>query len=344
MSEEPRVSILSSIFNVRPYIGQTIQSVLNQTYTNWEWVIVDDGSTDGTGDIIKDVKDNRIRYVSQERAISQHFAKNFNSALMMCSGSLVALIDGDDCWPHDKLRLQVSSFDDPSVVLSYGESYLVDHKGKKIGFIGIPKDLSSANNSPRGSALKILLFEKSCFMVNPTVMLRRDALLRIGGFLEIEGMGQDFPTWVRLALEGKFAAIPACLGYYRKHVSSMSSMQNQEITFNHEIVFLEKFVIAYNAELKSLGLYYDMKELKEHWEEIKKYIPYNKALYMMMFGLFKEARSEFKNFLKNTPTVKNKLIYSLIILSSLLRTDLVNPVIFLQEKTKSINQCISLAI
>ena len=109
MDKQPQVSIVSSVSNCSSYIRQTIHSVLNQTYDNWEWVIVDDGSTDGTGEMIRDLNDKRIRYLFQEHVISQHIAKNFNKALMMCNGDLVAIIDGDDYWPHDKLQIQVKS-------------------------------------------------------------------------------------------------------------------------------------------------------------------------------------------------------------------------------------------
>lgn len=296
MDKQPHVSILSSVYNCSSYIGQTIRSVLNQTYENWEWIIVDDGSTDGTGDMIRDLNDKRIRYLFQEHIASQHIAKNFNKALMMCNGDLVAVIDGDDYWPEDKLQIQVKSFDDPSVILSYGESYLINHEGRKIGYLGLPENLSAANNNPIGSVLNILLVENSCCIVH--TMLRKDALLRIGGFIEVTGMGQDFPTWVRLSLEGRFSAMPVCLGYYRKHASSRSIMQNRETAFNDEIRFFEQFICTFKEELNCLGFHYDIEELRKHWEEIKMYIPYNSALYMLMFGSFKDARSEFRKFLK----------------------------------------------
>ena len=338
MHKEPHVSILSSVFNCCSYIGKTIHSVLNQTYENWEWIILDDGSTDGTGDIIRDINDKRIRYIFQEHVASLHIAKKFNKALMMCKGELLAVIDGDDYWPHNKLQVQVKSFDDSNVILSYGESYLVNNKGRKIGYIGIPEDRSTACNNPIGSVLNILLMEKSCFIVHPTVMLRKNVLLKIGGFVEVKGMGEDFPTWIRLALEGGFLAMPVCLGYYRKHASSLSIMQNPQDAFDDETKFLKDFVLAFRDELNCLGLHYDVEKLRSHWEEIRIYIPYNSARYMLMFGSFKDARSEFRKFLTKAPSLKNNLIYSLIILSSYLSTDLVNPVVYLKEKIKSLKE------
>lgn len=338
MLKKPHVSIISSVFNCRSSIGQTIHSVLNQTYENWEWIIVDDGSTDGTGDMIRDIHDKRIRYFFQEHVVAQHLSKNFNKALAMCNGDLVSVIDGDDYWPHDKLQIQVKSFDDPYVILSYGESYLINHKGKKIGYVGLPENISAANNNPAGSVLNILLVEKSCFIVHPTVMLRRDALLLIGGFLEVKGMGQDWPTWVRLALEGRFSAMPVCLGYYRKHASSMSAMENPEEAFNAATGFLKQFVFTYREKLSCLGFYYDTEKLLKHWKDLQTYITYSSALYMLMFGFFREARFEFRKFLAKAPSVKNNLIYLLIVLSSYVGTDLVNPIIYFKEKMKTLKK------
>jgi glycosyltransferase involved in cell wall biosynthesis len=66
MDNKPIISILSSVYNERLYIEQTIRGVLNQTYENWEWIILDDGSTDGTGEILRGIKDERVRCVFQE--------------------------------------------------------------------------------------------------------------------------------------------------------------------------------------------------------------------------------------------------------------------------------------
>jgi glycosyltransferase involved in cell wall biosynthesis len=329
MDKKLLVSILTPVFNQRHYIQETIRSVLSQTYQDWEWIILDDGSNDGTGDIIRSVKDSRIKYTFQEHAGYNFLTKTFNKALKMSNGDLIAMLDGDDYWPDNKLEIQVSSFVDPDIVLCYGECFLINHRGKKVGYWGLPEDSSIANNNPIGSALRKLILNMSCFIVNSTTIYRKSTLLTIGGFLEATGLGQDYPTLPRLALEGKFAAIPSCLGYYRKHSSSVSLTQN---TFKHEVNFLREFIIRNVQQLAKLGIFLDIKELEKHWDTIYKYLPYNNAMYMLMIGSFKKAEAEFKKFLENYPSMKHKLIYHLIILSALLKFDLVNPITSLKGK------------
>ena len=126
----------------------------------------------------------------------------------MCSGDFIAMLDGDDFWPQYKIEIQVRSFDDPETVLSYGECLVINQKGKKIYYIDLPKDLGVAHNNPRGSALIRLMIDKCCFMVHPTVMVRKSTLLTVGGFTEAVGISEDFPTWLMLSLERKICSRP----------------------------------------------------------------------------------------------------------------------------------------
>ena len=124
MAKNPSISILSSVHNESPYIEQTIHSVLHQTYENWEWIILDDGSTDGTRDILKGINDERVKCFFQEK--TGNVAKNLNKALSVSCGDIIATLDGDDYWPENKLQIQMKSFDDQGVVLSYGEYFLIN--------------------------------------------------------------------------------------------------------------------------------------------------------------------------------------------------------------------------
>ncbi len=167
MSSRSLVSILTPVYN-HTYIEHTIQSVLNQTYEDWEWIILDDGSDDGSAEIIHSFKDSRIHYSYQDHVGFPHLSSTFNKALTLCTADLVAMLDSDDYWPAYKLAVQIPTLDDPDVVLSYGESTLVNPQGKKIGTMGIPEDPSIALNDPVGSALKILLLPY-CFLATSTI-------------------------------------------------------------------------------------------------------------------------------------------------------------------------------
>jgi glycosyltransferase involved in cell wall biosynthesis len=340
MSLKPRVSILTVTFNHRKYIQDTIDSVLKQTYRNWEWIILDDGSTDGTGDIIKNIHDERIRYIFQEETSRDQYANNYNKALAISTGDYIAMLDGDDYWPDYKLESQVESFDDPGIVLSYGECCLVDEKGKKIGYLYIPDDPAIAWNNPIGSSLDILLkivSLKRYFLIHTaTVMLRKSALSSIGGFIYAKGAQPDFPTWTRLSLEGRFAPVRVCLGYWRRYLSCGSFRVDQVPLLNGNINFFREFVLQHGKRLHDLGFSYDMEKLEKLWEDVRReftvYQPYNRAMLLLKLGAFTKAKDEFKKYIEKDPSLKNSFGYALVALSGLMHYDIVHPVIALKER------------
>jgi len=325
MITRPLISILTPVYNQSSYIEQTIATVLNQTYQNWEWVIVDDGSTDGTGDMINSIKDNRIKYFFQEHAGRYHLTRTRNKALALCSGDLIAMLDGDDYWPEYKLEVQVKDFDSPDIVLSYGESIIVNDHGKKIQYTTLPADRHIANNTPIGSSLKRFLLKRDCFIINSTVMLNKKALLNIGGFIDAREVAHDFTTWTRLSLEGRFVGNPLCLGYRRTHLSSWVYESNPEVIMNAGIDFLRDFVLVNKQKLSDLGLLYDTAFLEACWAKVNPHAHYYTiAVTALSCGSFREGRLAFKKFLEGDASLKQKLIYFLVILSSLIRFDLVN--------------------
>jgi len=103
--DEGLVSIIMPSYNTAPYIKETIQSVLNQTYTNWELIIVDDCSTDNTKEIIEEINDERIRYFENE--VNSGAAVSRNKALRETKGQWIAFLDSDDLWLPNKLAKQI---------------------------------------------------------------------------------------------------------------------------------------------------------------------------------------------------------------------------------------------
>jgi glycosyltransferase involved in cell wall biosynthesis len=330
MTFKPPLSILTPAFNSAEHIGDTINGVLSQTYQDWEWIILDDGSTDGTGEIIRTLKDDRIKYISQEHKGIDGLTKTYNKALSLCSGDFIAFLDHDDYWPQYKLEMQMGSLDVPGVVLSYGECCVVNQQGKKIGYMRIPADRNIASNNPVGSSLRRLLYERDCFISNSTVIVKKAMLLNIGGLVDARGLFHDFPTWVRISLEGRFAATPCCLGYLRRHPSSTYLNTNPEALFDAGISYLRAFTLRNQEKLNKLGLFHDTEMLEKHWADIRNSylyaLPYNRAMLMLKLSSFREARAEFRKFLGKEHSVKNMLIFLLVILSELVEYDLVNPV------------------
>jgi glycosyltransferase involved in cell wall biosynthesis len=233
------VSILTPTYNHERFIAQCIDSVLAQTYSNWEQIIIDDGSTDKTGEIISKYKDERIKYIRQDNVGIWRLRETYNKALQLSSGTYIALLDGDDCWPSDKLQKQVSVFDKSGTVLSWGKQATVDAAGKIIEVC--PSDFMPFRDKTQKEILRKLLFEN--FIGASTVMCLKDALVSIGGFQQSEYAPYvDYATWLRLSQVGKFVAIEDVMGYWRQHEKQVSATMTIAMAQGHQcaIDFLEQ--------------------------------------------------------------------------------------------------------
>jgi glycosyltransferase involved in cell wall biosynthesis len=222
------VSIITPTYNHERFIGGCVESVLSQSYGNWEQIIIDDGSTDNTGKIVARYKDPRIRYFSQENQGIGALAANYNRALSFSRGSLVAILEGDDSWPADKLSTMAPIFQDPDVILAFGQAYETNENGV------LAERLSRTNqarphlprsilfNEPVGSTTPYLLSAPGQTLIPPsTVVIRREALESIGGFQYVPGNSPvDVPTFARLSLTGRFHYFDRFLGYHRYHFNS----------------------------------------------------------------------------------------------------------------------------
>jgi glycosyltransferase involved in cell wall biosynthesis len=247
----PMISIITPTYNHERYIHECIESVLNQTYPNWEMIIMDDGSTDATPAIISRYSDTRITYFRKDHQGIDKLGESYNEALQRSKGELILILEGDDYIPTDRLEKQWSTFQEEQVVLSHGKyGYVL---GDKLIVYPSLFRLDDLRNRPIGSALKIFLQG-----FNPigtqSVMIRKSSLLKIGGFVQPTYLPLvDYPTWMRLALIGTFEYIPELLGYWRRHPFSITINHNEQI-LNGFIKYCDEFVLSYGASFKNLHL------------------------------------------------------------------------------------------
>jgi len=316
---------------------QTIRSVLAQTYDKWEWIIIDDGSTDSTREIIHAWRDERIHYHYQEHGGIDKICLTHNKALGLAQGEFIALIDGDDLWPEYKLEKQLESFSDDAVVLSYGECCLINAKGIKIDYVAIPSNKGISRNDPVGTALREFLPNANSFIYNPTVLIKKSALDRIGGFVVFKGLAHDFTTWCRLSLEGTFDPLPLCLGYWRKHNNSLI-FHHAGYRFRNKITFIKDFAEFYEKELGASGISLTKDEIYSRVDvrlrSFLDHFSYDRAMLLARIGMFQEAGKEFEKYLGNNSSFKNRFIRLLFSLSASMQYDLVNPMRRLKEKIR----------
>lgn len=215
------VSVITVTYNHEKYLGECIDSVIKQTYDNWELIIVDDGSTDATKSIVTSYDDARIHYFEQPHVGPFKLKTTYNRGLKSSNGKLIAILEGDDFWPEQTLEEHVKSQENEEVCLSHGRALRTTPDGKPIGHCAVvPKEVRS--NDPVGVVTKSLLLGQN-FSHTSTIAIKREALLSIGGFRGSESLPTiDIPTLLELGMLGRFVYIDKCLGYHRKHSRSVA--------------------------------------------------------------------------------------------------------------------------
>jgi len=245
---EALVTIITPTYNHEDYIGQCIESILSQTYTHWEQIIIDDGSSDRTAEVIAQYPDPRIRYVHQSNVGIWRLKETYNRALKEARGDLITILEGDDFWPPDKLKMQVLAFECEDVVLSCGIGAVVDSKG--IAFGTSPKNVNSLSSLSKEEMLRELI--QGNFIMACTVMCRKEILQSIGGFQQANYTPfVDYPTWLELCLHGKFVILDAVMGYWRKHDRQITNQLSVDMANDrrYSIEFYRKLPVHLKEKL-----------------------------------------------------------------------------------------------
>lgn len=252
----PLVSVVTPAYNQSGYIGRCLESVLAQTYSRWELLVVDDGSTDGTPDLVEAYADPRIRCIRLPHRGLGSLAESYNAALSRASGTLVAILEGDDAWPADKLAVQVPAFEDGRVALCWGAGHLVDEADRVLGVVrrvectGGRRELSAAETLRRLALGNFLT-------PSITVMVRRAELDAIGGFTQLGSeLFVDLPTWLRLAAHtrGTFLFLDHVLGCWRQHAAQTTARNELRMFVEHAEVVRELARLVGAPALERAGL------------------------------------------------------------------------------------------
>lgn len=213
----PTFSVLVPVFNARATLGEAIESVRAQTFDDWELVVVDDGSTDGSADVVAQhaEEDDRIRLV---RRPNGGLSAARNTGIASARGRFCALLDADDVWLPEKLERQLPLLDDRTVVFS--DAYAEDVETGKREPYGARLNRPTSSY-PSGDAFDELLRQN--FVPSLTAVVSLPLLRHARGFDEALSVSPDWDLWLRLALEGvrfEYAAEP--LAVYRVHPESLS--------------------------------------------------------------------------------------------------------------------------
>ncbi len=208
----PTISVCVPCCNSSRYIAQAIESILAQTYSDYEIVVSDDGSTDSTLDVVRRFDDPRIRIRTNERRAGQ--AGNWNRCVAEAAGRYVVLLHDDDYLERDFLRRAATVLDaSPEVGLVHCGVRLVDEQRAELG---IRRLTESDSIDPPGVFFRRLLAE-GC-LVNPAgVMVRNSVYRTVGEFTSAVAWGIDWHMWMRIALRYAVAHLGTVLANYRIH-------------------------------------------------------------------------------------------------------------------------------
>lgn len=242
LKKHPLVSVVIPTFNRKCFLGEAIESVLNQSYKNVEMLVVDDGSTDNTSELMVAYASNpQIRYFRQENQ-GQSVARNL--ALTHAKGDFICFLDSDNRWLPEKLEKSLRVFAQrPEVGVVYGDIITIDEQGQEV---------TRQNMTRHSGRITKYLFRDNCVSMN-TSMTRRICFDEMGGMEQGRRAADDYELWLRLSVRYEFFYLPEFLAEYRVMADQISSNKDRRFQSNEEIMrnFTKKFPDALpDAELR----------------------------------------------------------------------------------------------
>lgn len=211
MSSTPTVTVLMPVYNAARFVAQTVDTILEQTFRDFEFLVINDGSTDNSLEILQDYarQDERIRLFSRPNT---GYVVALNEGLGLARGQFVARIDADDLADPRRLELQVARMRaEPQLVALGSNALAIDEDGFMIGEYSVPlthEEIEAAH------------LVGSSSIHHPAVMLRPEAVKRVGGYRKELMPCEDFDLWLRLAEVGRLANLPEKLLTKRLFVGS----------------------------------------------------------------------------------------------------------------------------
>lgn len=230
------VSVITPTYNRAKYVGNAVSSVLAQTSTDLELIVVDDGSTDNTRLALEPLlTDERVHYFYQENQGQAH-ARNF--ALGQARGDYIAFLDSDDLWEPNKLEKQLAAFDaHPEADIVHGDESIIDEQGS----------VASLRNMKRysGDITRYLLADNSVSIT--TALVKRRCFDEMGGFDTSIGVADDYELWLRFSAWYRFHYEPGIVAAYRVMEDQISSDKRRRFAANETII--RRFLAQYGDRL-----------------------------------------------------------------------------------------------
>jgi len=267
-SIRPLVSVVIPTYNHGRYLGRAMQSVLDQTYTNWEAIVIDNHSTDNTDEIVASFADPRIRYLKIHN--NGVIAASRNAGIHAAKGEWIAFLDSDDWWLGEKLKACIESINE-KVDFVYHDLEIVSDQPEPFR----PKTIKSWQ--VKSPVLFDLLLRGNAIATS-SVVVRAKLLKHLNGMCELTDMiaAEDYNTWLRIAeLTNNFLYLHRNLGYYLMHDENIS---RKNISLS-----------ASNAIKEFMTLLSD-----DQINKVKSNISYSSGRHSFLHGDYKKAKQDFR--------------------------------------------------
>ena len=251
-TDKPKISVLMTCYNAGLTIEASVRSIIAQTFTNWELVLVDNCSTDNSMAIVKQIGDTRIRIIPLDRNHGRTPALNFG--LNNAYGEYLAILDADDLSTPDRLQLQVDCLDKNSKLVLVASWYRN---------INSADELINEVKTPTQHLDLVRALASNCPFMNSAVMFRTDSARKLGGYNEKYQYSQDLDLWLGLATLGEFAILPRYLTSIRLTATSLTNAPHFGLARTHDAYILYRRaqgleglrVIDRLKGMRTIGLY-----------------------------------------------------------------------------------------
>ena len=280
---DPFFSVVIPLYNKAPYILRAVNSVLDQTYQHFEIIVVDDGSTDGGGDLINEIQDPRIKLIHQENSGASTAR---NHGVLEAKTDYIAFLDADDEWKPELLstfKKLVNSYPDSSF---FAQSYIYFHNGQNI----IPSSLGKIPRNWTGYLDNYIeLASEFPPFFSSSVCIQKDLLIKSGGFPEGVSIVEDISMWLKLFFETRISFCHSLNSIYH-HGETNNITLNQKIKFSYFESLLEQYLSnsAITAKIK--------KDLYEYYT--------SRILYVVSQNLLFESKDYCRSLLQKCNQTK----------------------------------------
>jgi len=251
MTDFPTVSVLMPVYNADRYLVQAVESILTQTFTDFEFIILDDGSTDTSLKILQTyaAKDDRIRLISRE---NRGLVASLNEMIDLAKGKYLARMDADDIALCDRFTTQVALLDqEPDVVCVGGAYDMIDEEGEYILHVSPPQD---------DDGIQQQLLSCITAIQHPCAMIRHQSVLAVNKYDSNAYLAEDLDLWLRLGEIGRLANIEAIVLKYRFHPNSISGRRikcQAKVAWNVcQEAWKRRQIQSDHIDCASIGLWY----------------------------------------------------------------------------------------